>query len=41
MIALVWVETMLDYGMMNDWDEAVRACESEQRRKTQIVPKNF
>lgn len=34
---LASIETMLDYGMMRDWDEATRAWESEHR-KTQISP---
>ena len=35
--ALASIETMFDYGMMKDWDEAVRAWENEHR-KTQISP---
>ena len=35
--ALASIETMFDYGMMKDWDEAVRAWENEHR-KTQIPP---
>ena len=29
---LASIETMLDYGMMRDWDEATRAWESEHRK---------
>ena len=29
---LASIETMLDYGMMRDWDEAVRAWEREKRK---------
>ena len=38
---LASIETMLDYGMMRDWDEATRAWEREHGRKIQIAPKNF
>ncbi|MBU4256007.1 MAG: hypothetical protein L6265_08765 [Thermoplasmatales archaeon] len=31
------IETMLDYGMMRDWDEATRAWEREHR-EAQISP---
>ena len=34
---LASIETMLDYGIMRDWDEATRAWESEHR-KTQASP---
>lgn len=37
---LASIETMLDYGMMRDWDEATRAWEREHR-EAQIAPKNF
>ncbi|MFA5772555.1 MAG: gas vesicle protein [Thermoplasmata archaeon] len=36
--ALASIETMLDYGMMKDWDEATRALERERRRKAQTLP---
>jgi hypothetical protein len=32
--ALAGMETMLKYGVMEEWDERTRAWESEQRKKT-------
>lgn len=29
--ALAGIETMLEYGMMQDWDEAIRAWEQQHR----------
>lgn len=34
--ALAGVQTMLDYGMMNDWDEALRAIAREERKIEKI-----
>ena len=31
--ALAGMETMLQYGMMKEWDERTRAWESEQRKE--------
>jgi len=31
--ALAGMETMLEYGLMKEWDARIRARESEQRRK--------
>jgi len=31
--ALAGMETMLQYGLMKEWDEHIRAWESEQRQK--------
>jgi len=31
--ALAGMETMLEYGVMKDWDERTRAWENEQRKK--------
>jgi len=31
--ALAGIETMLKYGVMEDWDERTRAWESEHRKK--------
>ena len=36
--AIAGMETMLEYGMMRDWDEALRAIAREERAK-QIVKK--
>ncbi len=34
--ALAGMETMLQYGMMKEWDEGTRAWESEHRKKKGI-----
>ncbi len=34
--ALAGMETMLDYGLMRDWDEATRNMEGEQRRNKAV-----
>jgi len=35
---LAGIETMLKYGMWNDWDEAQRAIATEERRKKKGIP---
>lgn len=35
--ALAGMETMLEYGMMKEWDECTRAWESEHREKKEAV----
>lgn len=34
--ALAGMETMLSYGMMQDWDESIRAWEREERREKAV-----
>lgn len=36
--ALAGIETMLEYGIWNDWDEAQRAYAAEERRKKVVEP---
>lgn len=35
--AVAGVETLLDYGIMSDWDQAIRALPSDQRQVTPPV----
>ncbi len=35
--ALAEMETMLEYGMMRDWDESVRAWEQERRGERAVT----
>lgn len=35
--AVAGVETLLDYGIMSDWDQAIRALPSDQRQVTPLV----
>jgi hypothetical protein len=35
--ALAGMETMLQYGMMKEWDEHTRAWESEHRKQRGII----
>ncbi|MDD3364718.1 MAG: gas vesicle protein, partial [Syntrophomonas sp.] len=37
-VCLAGIETMLKYGMWNDWDEAQRAIATEERRKKKGIP---
>ena len=34
--ALAGMETMLQYGMMRDWDQSIRAWEREERREKAV-----
>ncbi len=36
--ALAGMETMLEYGMMKEWDERTRAWENERHRKREVSP---
>ena len=36
--ALAGMETMIEYGVMKEWDERSRACESECRKKGESTP---
>lgn len=35
--AIAGMETMLEYGIMRDWDAAIRAYEREHRRKETVL----
>jgi hypothetical protein len=36
--ALAGMETMLEYGVMKEWDQRTRAWESERRKKKEVSP---
>ena len=38
--ALAGMETMLNYGIWQDWDEAQRAVATEEQRYKRTVPRN-
>lgn len=36
--ALAGMETMLEYGIMKEWDEQIRAWESQHRKRRELLP---